>query len=116
MRAVSDRQPEVDTHVSAWRLGFLGAACLLAPATQALAAIRGEEVDLTVVVGGTIVLFLLAVIRMGGLVRQQEQSALRERALREAGSALVTATSRDDGEVVGPAGRQAMLDGTELCQ
>ena len=97
MRAVSDRQPEVDTHVSAWRLGFLGAACLLAPATQALAAIRGEEVDLTVVVGGTIVLFLLAVIRMGGLVRQQEQSALRERALREAGSALVTATSRADG-------------------
>jgi diguanylate cyclase (GGDEF)-like protein/PAS domain S-box-containing protein len=95
MRAVSDRQPELDTHVSLWRLGFLGAACLLAPATQALAAIRGEEVDLIVVVGGTIVLFVLAVSRMGGLVRQQAQSALRERALREAGSALVTATSRE---------------------
>src|SRR6185436_14735619 len=44
---------------------------------------------------GTIVLFVLAVVRMGGLVRQQEQSTLRERALREAGSALVTATSRE---------------------
>src|SRR6185436_20841041 len=44
---------------------------------------------------GTIVLFVLAVVRMGGLVRQQEQSALRERALREAGSAFVTATSRE---------------------
>jgi diguanylate cyclase (GGDEF)-like protein/PAS domain S-box-containing protein len=95
MRAVSDRQPEVDNHVSLWRLGFLGAACLLAPATQAFAAIRGEEVDLTVVLGGTIVLFVLAVSRMAGLVRQQAQSALRERALREAGSALVTATSRE---------------------
>jgi diguanylate cyclase (GGDEF)-like protein/PAS domain S-box-containing protein len=41
------------------------------------------------------VLFVLAVVRMGGLVRQQEQSALRERALREAGSAFVTATSRE---------------------
>ena len=95
MRAVSDRQPEVDTHVSGWRLGLLGAACLLAPATQAVAQIRGEDVDLNVVLGGTIVLFVLAVSRMGGLVRQQAQSALRERALREAGSALVTATSRE---------------------
>ena len=40
-------------------------------------------------------LFILAVVRMGGLVRQQAQSTLRERALREAGSALVTATGRE---------------------
>ncbi len=40
-------------------------------------------------------MFILAVVRMGGLVRQQAQSALRERALREAGSALVTATGRE---------------------
>jgi diguanylate cyclase (GGDEF)-like protein/PAS domain S-box-containing protein len=95
MRTVSDRQPEADSHVSLWRLSFLGAACLLAPATQALAEIRGQEIDLTPVIAATIVLFLLAVVRMGGLVRQQGQSALRERALREAGSALVTATSRE---------------------
>jgi diguanylate cyclase (GGDEF)-like protein/PAS domain S-box-containing protein len=93
MRTVSDRQPEVDTRVSVARIVFLGGACLLAPATQALADWRGQEVDLTIVLWGTIVLFVLAMIRMGGLVRQQEQSALRERALREAGSALVTATS-----------------------
>src|SRR6478672_903078 len=74
---------------------FLGGACLLAPATQALAEVRGQQVDLAVVLWGTIVLFVLAVVRMGGLVRQQEQSALRERALREAGSAFVTATSRE---------------------
>jgi diguanylate cyclase (GGDEF)-like protein/PAS domain S-box-containing protein len=74
---------------------FLGGACLLAPATQALADWRGQQVDLAVVLWATIVLFVLAMVRMGGLVRQQEQSALRERALREAGSALVTATSRE---------------------
>jgi diguanylate cyclase (GGDEF)-like protein/PAS domain S-box-containing protein len=95
MRTVSDRQPDVETRVSMARLILLGGACLLAPATQALAEWRGQEVDLTVVLWGTIVLFVLAMVRMGGLVRQQEQSALRERALRQAGSALVTATSRD---------------------
>ena len=95
MRTVSDRQPEVDARVSMARLMFLGGACLLAPATQALAEWRDVPVDLTVVLWGTIVLFVLAVVRMGGLVRQQEQSALRERALREAGSAFVTATSRE---------------------
>ncbi len=95
MRTVSDRQPEVDTTVSNARLAFLGGACLLAPATQAVAAARGQQVDLAVVLSATIVLFILAVVRMGGLVRQQAQSALRERALREAGSALVTATGRE---------------------
>src|SRR4051794_7909396 len=95
MRTVSDRQPEVDAPVSVVRLALLAGACLLAPATQAVAAARGQETDLTVVLSATIVLFILAVVRMGGLVRQQAQSTLRERALREAGSALVTATSRE---------------------
>jgi PAS domain S-box-containing protein len=95
MRTVSDRQPEVDTRVSMARLVFLGGACLLAPATQAFAEARGQDIDLTVVLWATIVLFVLAVVRMGGLVRQHEQSALRERAMRQAGSALVTATSRE---------------------
>ncbi|HJX06758.1 MAG TPA: hypothetical protein VJ736_01690, partial [Actinomycetota bacterium] len=95
MRTVSNRQPEVDTRVSMARLMFLGGACLLAPATQAFAEARGQDIDLTVVLWATIVLFVLAVVRMGGLVRQHEQSALRERAMRQAGSALVTATSRE---------------------
>jgi len=42
-----------------------------------------------------VVLFLLVIARMAGLVRTQEQSAARERALREAGLALVTATNRE---------------------
>jgi diguanylate cyclase (GGDEF)-like protein/PAS domain S-box-containing protein len=115
MRTVSDRQPEVDARVSMARLIFLGGACLLAPATQALADWRGQEVDLTIVLWGTIVLFVLAVVRMGGLVRQQEQSAIRERALREAGSAFVTATSREQiFEATIQAGRTAAGDRSVL--
>ena len=40
-------------------------------------------------------LFVLVVLRMSGLVRRQEQSTLREKALRNAGAALVTATNRE---------------------
>jgi GAF domain-containing protein len=47
------------------------------------------------VISASVVLFLLVIARMAGLVRTQEQSAARERALREAGLALVTATNRD---------------------
>jgi diguanylate cyclase (GGDEF)-like protein/PAS domain S-box-containing protein len=95
MRTVSDPVQETEVRVTPARLAFLAIACLLAPATQAVAAIRGDEIDLPVVLGATITLFLLAVTRMAGLVRQQEASATRERALREAGSALVTATNRE---------------------
>src|SRR6185436_4991302 len=40
-------------------------------------------------------LFVLVVLRMSGLVRRQEQSTLREKAMRNAGAALVTATNRE---------------------
>jgi len=95
MRTVSETSQQAEPRISTLRLGLLGAACLLAPAVQAWSIARGENSDASVILGATIILFVLAVIRMGGLVRQQEQSARRERALREAGSALVTATNRE---------------------
>src|SRR4029078_11633279 len=60
MRTVSDRQPDLAARVSVAELMLLGGACLLAPATQALAEWRGVPVDLAVVLWGTIVLFVLA--------------------------------------------------------
>jgi diguanylate cyclase (GGDEF)-like protein/PAS domain S-box-containing protein len=95
MRGLTERVPETEARVTAGRLALLATACLLAPATQAISVIRNEPVDLPIVLGATITLFVLAVIRMGGLVRQQQQSARRERALREAGAELVTATNRE---------------------
>ena len=53
---------------------------------------RGD-VDLLVIIGASVVLFGLVVVRMAGLVRQQERSAARERTLSRAGAALVAATT-----------------------
>ena len=57
--------------------------------------LRNVAGDLPVLIGASAALFLLVVVRIAGLVRKQEQSAVRERALRGAGTALVTATNRD---------------------
>jgi diguanylate cyclase (GGDEF)-like protein/PAS domain S-box-containing protein len=77
------------------RLALLGAASLLAPLTQAVMMWRGDAANMTVVLVATITLFILAMIRMAGLVTARQQSADRERALRTAGAALVTATNRE---------------------
>ena len=77
------------------RLVLLTVAALSPPVIRLVQLARGEEVDVGVLSAASIVLFLLVVLRMAGLIRQQERSAERERALREAGATLVTATSRE---------------------
>ncbi len=53
------------------------------------------DCDYAVVRAASIMLFGLVVLRMAGLVRQQERSLERERALSGAGAELVAATERD---------------------
>ena len=78
------------------RLALLSAASLIAPAMIALQLLPGEtDEGVGVLVDATIVMFLLVVARMWGLARAQEGSAVREKALREAGAKLATATSQD---------------------
>ena len=48
-----------------------------------------DDSDMLVMIAASVVLFLLVVARMAGLVRQEERSSTRERALRPAGVALV---------------------------
>jgi hypothetical protein len=48
-----------------------------------------------VIIAASVVLFGLVVLRMAGLVRQQERSVARERTLGRAGASLVAATNRD---------------------
>ena len=95
MRVLSERAPDVDTRLTRPRLILLAGAALMAPGVQAIEAFRGESIDPPVVIGASMLLFLLAIVRMAGLVHSQEQSANRERALRAAGAALVTATNRE---------------------
>ena len=95
MRHLSDRVTASSENVGVGRLALLGAASLLAPLTEAVQVWRQDMTNTSVVLAATITLFLLAMIRMAGLVQQQQRSAQRERALRDVGAALVTATNRD---------------------
>jgi diguanylate cyclase (GGDEF)-like protein/PAS domain S-box-containing protein len=95
MRALSERTPDNEPHLSRGRLWLLALASLLAPSVMMIQYLRGVAGDLPVLIGASAALFLLVVVRIAGLVRKQEQSAVRERALRGAGTALVTATNRE---------------------
>ena len=98
VRSFSERSFEVRTRLSRTRLTVLAVVSLTAPLTDAIIVSRystgTQRTDQMVVIIASIILFLLVIARMSGLVRQQEKSAGRERALREAGVALVTATNR----------------------
>jgi PAS domain S-box-containing protein len=95
MRTLSDKAPDVERgRMSKLRLLLLGAASLIAPGVMLIQLGRTDTVDVPVLIGASVMLFVLVVLRMAGLVRRQEQSTLREKALRNAGAALVTATNR----------------------
>jgi diguanylate cyclase (GGDEF)-like protein/PAS domain S-box-containing protein len=100
MRALSERTPDAEPRLSRGRLTTLALASLLAPTVMMIQHLRSADdvsatADLPVLIGASAALFLLVVVRIAGLVRKQEQSAVRERALRGAGTALVTATNRE---------------------
>jgi len=91
-RPAADRDPKL----TPLRLALLTCASLIAPAVELVHVLDQGDMDLVVIIGASAVLFGLVVLRMAGLVRQQERSVVRERALSGAGAALVAATSRDE--------------------
>ncbi|MGZ8614364.1 MAG: putative bifunctional diguanylate cyclase/phosphodiesterase [Actinomycetota bacterium] len=95
MRVLTERAPETEERLSLGRLVLLTVAALSPPVIRLVQLAREEDVDVGILSAASIVLFLLVVLRMAGLIRQQERSAERERALRKAGATLVTATSRE---------------------
>ena len=95
MRSLSERAPDAGVRITLPRLALLSGAALLPPVLLVGEVLGGQQVDIVFVLGATILLFLLVVLRMAGLIRTQEHSAARERALREAGQALVTATNAE---------------------
>jgi diguanylate cyclase (GGDEF)-like protein/PAS domain S-box-containing protein len=103
MRELDRPAPAATVKVTRTRFGVLLAlASLMGPTVLAVQVARGEQVDMAVVVGGSLLLFLLALLRMSGLVQalrtsllKHQRSATRETTLREAAGALVAATSQD---------------------
>jgi diguanylate cyclase (GGDEF)-like protein/PAS domain S-box-containing protein len=96
MRTLTERAPAVEPRLTWQRLGLLATAALVPPGLRIVQHVRGAEVNGVVLSGVSIVLFLLVVARMAGLIRLQERSARRERALRESAAALVSATSQEE--------------------
>ncbi len=95
MRVLTERAPETQERLTVGRLVLLTVAALSPPVLRLVQLVRDEKVDVGVLSAASIVLFLLVVFRMAGLIRLQEHSTERERALRRAGATLVTATSRE---------------------
>jgi len=96
MRSLTERTPETETKLTWPRLAMLAGAALVPPVLRIVQNIRGAEVDPYVLSAVSIVMFLLVVVRMAGLIREQQASTARERALRESAAALVAATSRSE--------------------
>jgi diguanylate cyclase (GGDEF)-like protein/PAS domain S-box-containing protein len=96
MRQLEQPAPDRVPRLTPLRLTLLTAASLIAPIVEATQELRRGNLDLLVIIAASVVLFGLVVLRMAGLVRQQERSAARERTLSAAGASLVAATSREE--------------------
>jgi diguanylate cyclase (GGDEF)-like protein/PAS domain S-box-containing protein len=89
-------QPSSDHPNPLHRVGLLAMAGLLPPSLLVLASALGEQVGLPLVSVGSTVLYLLVLLRVVRLVRQQQLAIQREHVLRRAGQDLVTATTYAD--------------------
>jgi diguanylate cyclase (GGDEF)-like protein/PAS domain S-box-containing protein len=96
MARLTEPPPDQEVELTWRRQVLLAAALLVAPGVLVWQLARDKPIDLPVVVTGSVVLSLLVLARLSGLVRAKERNAARERVLREAGAALVVATSRSE--------------------
>jgi diguanylate cyclase (GGDEF)-like protein/PAS domain S-box-containing protein len=95
MRILDHGRP-ARTMLTRWRLALLAVASLIAPTVELTHDIQRADWDMAVVTCAAIALFGLVVVRMAGMMRIQERSMDRERALSRAGAALVAAGTRDE--------------------
>ncbi len=78
------------------RLSLLAGASLIAPICILVKELGRGDLDMTVIICASLVLFGLVVMRMVDLVRQQERSAARERILGSCGAALAACATREE--------------------
>jgi signal transduction histidine kinase len=71
----------ISTRLTRTRLALLAAASLVAPAVLVVQTVRAEPLDVAVIAGGSVVLFLLTLTRMGGLASEVALQAERKRAM-----------------------------------
>ncbi|MFG1988505.1 putative bifunctional diguanylate cyclase/phosphodiesterase [Actinoplanes sp. NPDC048988] len=97
MIELSRTAPAAETELTRVRLALLGLASMVAPAVLVMRMFRaGEAPDLTVVAILSALTFLLVLVRMAGIMASHRQALARERALRRASAALVSANATDE--------------------
>jgi len=87
---------EQDIALTWRRIALLAAALLVAPAVLVSQVGRGREIDLPVVVTGSVLLSILVLVRLSSLVWARERAASQERSLRRTGTELVAARSSQE--------------------
>jgi signal transduction histidine kinase len=80
MVSLSEPTPP-STRLTRTRLALLAGASLMAPGVLVIQALRGEPIDAGVIAGGSVVLFLLTLARMGGLAGEVAVQTERKRAM-----------------------------------
>ena len=80
MVSLSEPTPP-STRLTRTRLALLAGASLMAPAMLVIRAVREEPIDVGVIAGGSVVLFLLTLARMGGLASEVAMQTERKRAI-----------------------------------
>jgi diguanylate cyclase len=92
MRQVAEPVEAAEVRLSAWRLVLLAGASLMAPAVLVIEWATGTPIDVPVIAGGSVILFLLVIARLGGVVsdlrstlnqRQRLEAELERRALHD---------------------------------
>jgi diguanylate cyclase (GGDEF)-like protein/PAS domain S-box-containing protein len=94
MARLDQPAPGREVALTRFRLVLLTCASLMAPVIGIIHDLEVGNHDFAVVRGASIMLFGLVVLRMAGLVRQQDRSLERERVLSGAGAELVAVAER----------------------
>jgi hypothetical protein len=92
MARLDQPAPGREVALTHFRLALLTLASLVAPVIGLVDDLQSGDLDYAIVRVASIMLFGLVVVRMAGLVRQQERSLERERLLSGTGAELVAAT------------------------
>jgi diguanylate cyclase len=69
---LSEFTSEAPAKLTWWRLVLLTGAILLAPCVLMLQALLGQPIDVPLIVGGSVVLFLLVALRMAGMIGERK--------------------------------------------
>jgi diguanylate cyclase (GGDEF)-like protein/PAS domain S-box-containing protein len=111
MKALSEPRAQAAPRTSRSRLMLLAAVSLIAPVVLLVEAELGKAVDAPVIAVVAGLMFLLVLVRMGGLVRAHEQSVTREMVLRNSAAELVAAAGREGIHTAAFAGFDALMSG-----